>query len=154
MADLDRRTVRKLFFYLDGKLHWRINPSRHQKCATKVAGCVHGGGYRVIRYKRKAYQAHRLVYAYFYHDVPKYIDHINGDKLDNRIDNLRPATTQQNGCNRKVSSNNSTGCTGVTYIAYKGAWQAQIKCMYKQYLFVLGRDNSEFVNQMENEYDG
>lgn len=63
------------------------------------------------------------------------IDHINGNTLDNRKKNLRIVTSQQNGCNRKLGSNNTTGYKGVTYHKRDRLYQSSIKIKGKrQYL--------------------
>jgi hypothetical protein len=54
-------------------------------------------------------------------------DHINGDGLDNRRSNLRLATATQNGANRKLSSNNTSGVSGVWWDMRLKKWRAQIK---------------------------
>lgn len=63
-----------------------------------------------------------------------YIDHINGNRLDNRKSNLRKCTNQQNCCNTRLSKNNSSGITGVYWSKEKNKWTAQImvnrKCIY------------------------
>ena len=58
-------------------------------------------GYKQCRYKKKDYQLHRLVYIYHYGDIPEglYVDHINRDRSDNRIENLRLVTKQENSWN-------------------------------------------------------
>lgn len=59
---------------------------------------------------------HRLIFLMHYGFLPKVIDRINGDKLDNRIENLREATQQQNTFNRKVRANTKSGVKGVSYV--------------------------------------
>jgi len=71
-------------------------------------------GYRRIIIGQRSYMAHRVVWKIHYGTDPeKYIDHINGIKDDNRINNLREATRGQNQLNRKVNQNHSTGVKGV-----------------------------------------
>jgi hypothetical protein len=69
-------------------------------------------------------------------------DHINRDKLDNRKSNLRITTRQQNGCNRILQSNNTSGYRGVTWNKDRQKWQAQIKAYQKHYY--LGLFNDKF----------
>jgi hypothetical protein len=59
-------------------------------------------GYWVIGIAGKLYKAHRLAWLYVYGDLPEYLDHINRNRTDNRISNLREATKPQNGGNAKV----------------------------------------------------
>jgi len=80
-----------------------------------VAGCIMStDGYRIIRYNRKNYYAHRL--AYVWHTgitLTRNIDHINGDRTDNRPCNLRQVSTAVNNQNKRRYKSNSTGHTGV-----------------------------------------
>jgi hypothetical protein len=54
------------------------------------------------------------------------VDHINNDKLDNNIANLRWVTLQENQMNRKLSSNNTSNYKGVTFHKQRNKWVAQI----------------------------
>jgi hypothetical protein len=70
---------------------------------------------------------HRIVWAHYYREQPpEFIDHIDGDRGNNSISNLRACTLAENQMNRKVSINNTTGYTGVTYIANRGKYKATI----------------------------
>ena len=74
----------------------------------------------------RMFQAHRLAWLYVYGSFPKgAIDHINGDKRDNRLFNLREATRSENGCNRGKGKANSSGFKGVDL--WCGKWRARIK---------------------------
>ncbi len=67
----------------------------------KQAGTVNEDGYIKIRLNRVGYSAHRLAWLFVYGSMPKLIDHINGNPADNRIVNLREATSKANANNRK-----------------------------------------------------
>lgn len=60
------------------------------------------------------------------------VDHINGNKLDNRIANLRLATKQQNSCNSRRYKSNTSGIKGVSLVKYSGRWRAYIVINRKQ----------------------
>ena len=73
-------------------------------------------GYLIIKIKGKQYKAHRLVFAYFNGRFPnREIDHINRNRSDNRIENLRECTRQQNIANTKRTPNPKTGVVGIYY---------------------------------------
>ncbi len=65
---------------------------------------------------------HKLIYMYHFGEVPQQLDHINQNTLDNRIENLRPATSSQNCANRRLFSNNTSGCRGVSWNKQKKQW--------------------------------
>lgn len=84
-------------------------------------------GYLVGSIFNVKYPAHRVIWALVYGKLPEnVIDHINGDKADNRLANLRAATVSQNGMNRGLPANNSSGCKGVSWDRACQKWQAKI----------------------------
>lgn len=104
-----------------------------------VAGSLHRmSGYILIRINGKRYSAHRLAYKMYYGSDPvDMIDHIDMDRSNNRINNLRDATNAQNQGNSKVRKDNVSGIKGVCWSSTRNKWFAQIKYNNKQ-LF-LGR---------------
>jgi len=77
--------------------------------------------------------AHMLAWLIVYGEWPNgQIDHINGDRLDNRIKNLRVVTQQQNAFNRVLYKNNSSGVKGVSWSIAQQAWHAQIRVTGKR----------------------
>lgn len=108
------------------------------KLLRKVA-CVKGGvgteagdtnerGYRRVSVDGVRRLAHRVVWAIHYGDWPELlIDHVNGNRSDNRIVNLRLATNSQNLCNRGLQKNSTTGFRGVSFEKRKRLFEAHIK---------------------------
>ena len=93
-----------------------------------LAGCVNKSGYMVVSINSKTYRIQRVIWLYMFGRIPAgfYIDHINGNKLDHRICNLRLATNKQNQENRAAPQNSSSGYRGVGW--HKGCqkWMARI----------------------------
>jgi len=99
--------------------------------AGKVAGTRHSRGYWSICLTdtsgKRPYLAHRLAWFYVYGVWPDAeLDHINRDKLDNRIENLRAATRSQNQANNHAQRNNKVGMRGVM-ASYNGKFMARIR---------------------------
>lgn len=92
------------------------------------AGYKHWSGYVYIEVNRKAYALHRLAWLYVYGVWPQHtIDHINRDRSDNRISNLRDVPFHINTQNKSVYRNTSVGCSGVCFHSRMQKYQAQIK---------------------------
>lgn len=93
-----------------------------------VAGCKNNAGYTVINVLKTIHLAHRLAWFHFYGGQPLHcIDHINGNRVDNRIENLRDIPKAQNHQNLKGPiSTSTTGYLGVSYSKRRGAFIAQI----------------------------
>jgi hypothetical protein len=97
-----------------------------QRLKGKVAGTLHHLGYIHIIINSKIYMAHRLAWFYVYGDWPKYeIDHINGIKTDNKIENLRDVTKRENQLNRKCHRNGVL--QGASCDKRTKRWQAKIR---------------------------
>jgi hypothetical protein len=104
--------ITELLEYQDGKLFWKVR--RGHVAAGKEAGAVCQNGRLYIQIDGKKTLAHRIVWAMHHGDCPEFLDHIDGNPLNNRIENLRPATKSQNAMNRKVKSDNQLGVKGVS----------------------------------------
>jgi hypothetical protein len=91
-------------------------------------------GYMTGAINGKRFKAHRVAWAIHHGEWPKdKIDHVNGDKSDNRIENLREADNPQNGFNRGKNSNNTSGYKGVCWHKASNTWVAKIKAHGKWY---------------------
>lgn len=118
--------ARDLLWYdpSSGVIRWREYRTGNAM-QNDLAGWVENGRRR-IEIGGKAYLAHRV--AYFLHtgkQPPRFLDHRDGDALNNRFANLRPATRRQNNRNKGVYANNSTGYRGVTYCQDSGKYRAR-----------------------------
>jgi len=123
-----------------GALTWKLrrrNPAVHlreherwnSRHAGTSAGYVGAWGYIIVKVYRNAFKAHRLAWAIYHGAWPSpglFIDHINRDKADNRIINLRLATRSENGLNRPNPANNTSGMKGVYWASRNGKWAATI----------------------------
>lgn len=108
-----------------GNLLWKAPWGRRKM--GEPAGYVGRDGYRRIRISSQAYQAYYLVYYWHTGIWPKEeIDHIDGNKDNNALDNLRLASRAENACNRGLSKNNTVGYRGVRFLRRVGKWQAII----------------------------
>ncbi len=89
------------------------------------AGMITAAGYLYIKIGGKQYMAHRLAWLYEYGTWPEFmIDHINRDKLDNRINNLRDVPRSLNALNSEIRSDNTSGYKGITKSGK--SWSARI----------------------------
>lgn len=96
---LTQELAKELFEYKDGLLYWKVN--RLMVRPGDLAGTQNSLGYRQIGFDGKIYLQHRVIFLMHHGYLPKYIDHINGIRNDNRIENLREATSCQNNYNKK-----------------------------------------------------
>lgn len=141
---LTQQTLKEYFRYepLTGNFHRLKLPARSGKLKLEqVAGSVNSQGYINIFILKVCYKAHRLAFLYMLGEIPEYIDHIDGDKTNNKWDNLRPATKCQNGYNTRRRCDNTTGVKGVTE---RGIYyQAQININKRHYSKLFRVSNFE-----------
>jgi len=98
-------------------------------------GCINKKGYVKIRVLDRTYMAHRLAWLYTNGSMPKdQIDHINHDKADNKIINLREVSNQENLKNQGMRGNNTSGFIGVYWDNKQEKWSSQVmvdaKCIF------------------------
>ena len=90
--------------------------------------CLNGNGYLHGAVFGIPMTAHQVAWAIHHGVFPEHgIDHINGDRLDNRAANLRDVPDAENAKNQKINARNTSGVAGVSYFARTGKWVAMIK---------------------------
>lgn len=125
----------RTFEYVDGKLFRRVRTSNRINPGDP-AGYPNMYGYLLVRLNNMTHRLHRLIFLMCHGYLPEQVDHINGVKDDNRIDNLRAATASQNKHNVSLISTNSSGFKGVHWNKSVGKWRAG--CCFKNKYVHLG----------------
>ena len=113
----------ELFDYRDGDIYWKKN--------GKQAGTITKSGRKQIGYKGKTYLAHRVIFLMHHGYLPSEIDHIDGNPLNNRIENLRSATRYTNNMNVGVNKRNSSGVKGVMWNPRDKKWTVRFNVFGK-----------------------
>lgn len=130
MTQLTQSYLHECFTYGGtGHLYWKIKKGIYKP--GDRAGSV-GDIYSKIKLDQKTYKVHRLVFLFFHGYLPVEVDHIDGNKDNNRIDNLRAATREQQGYNTKTPVTNKSGVKGVSWNASHNKWEARLKCNNKK----------------------
>lgn len=148
----------EIFYYDETSptcIRWLIKPSFNIN-VHDVAGTINissnGPRYRVM-YLGKYYVVSRVVYSMF-NDLSEdlFVDHIDGNPLNNKINNLREATVSLNGRNRKKNNNNLSGFTGVYFHHKSNSWRAtwHDKGVMKQKSFSCNKYQNAF--ELAKEY--
>jgi len=107
-----------------GLFTWRISKLKVKKGV--IAG-TNFSGYTRIKVDRKSYLAHRLAWLYVHGYFPEFIDHINHERNDNRLINLREATRTDNARNVSKHKTNTSGVMGVSWRKDISKWAAFIR---------------------------
>jgi hypothetical protein len=121
---ITQQRLHELFDYQDGTLIRKVGVA-----AGKIAGTLDTStGYWRINIDKKMYRLHRMIFLYHngYLTEGLQIDHADGNRNNNLIDNLREVTNQQNQFNAKTSSRNKSGVKGVSWNKAKQKWQVYI----------------------------
>ena len=148
---LEQSLLRKMLDYQDGQLVWKNKPYNLVHLNGKVAGGMHKSGYRQIKFGNKLYPAHRIMWIYHNGSIDEnmQIDHINGIKTDNRIENLRLVTAQQNCFNRSKFI-----AKGYCWSKAAQKWQATITVNGKnKYLGLFANEEDarkKYLNNVKN----
>lgn len=118
----------------DGSVIRTTNPVRGRITKGKRVDTLNTqSGYMQLRLGNRMYRAHRIVWFLHYGEQPpEYIDHINGDRTDNRPENLRKACHHTNLANAKRSTRNTSGVKGVHWAKNHNKWVAKVGFKGKQ----------------------
>lgn len=117
-----------------GLLIWKVT-----LCNTAIAGNVAGTrskkGYIQVQINKKRYYAHNIAWIMSGGEIPSgyEVDHIDLDKANNKLENLRLSTKSQNQRNRGIHKNNRTGVKGVSFCKQTGLYKARVMLYHKEY---------------------
>lgn len=134
MKGLKNMNIREFIDYIDGVLYWRKFPNNHYK-DCKIGDPVGTvctdhmyKGYMVFCFDGKQQFNHNAIWEGFYGPIPpgKRVDHIDGNRSNNKIDNLRLCDHAQNMWNTGLSRRNKTGVKGLSWYEKEQAWIGQI----------------------------
>lgn len=123
--EVTQELLHELFEYRDGVLYWK---AKRIGCTKgKPAGRISSSGYLQTSVFYKRYANHRLIFLMHYGYLPKFLDHVDENKLNNSIENLRPATINENNRNVGMKKNNTSGFKGVYWNKKSQKWIVNVK---------------------------
>lgn len=127
ISDITQEQLKNMFDYDDEKgilIRKRDKYGReyNQPCGNKPTQ----HGYGALKINGRSYRVHRLIWLFHYGEFPsEFIDHIDGNKMNNRIDNLRTVSNQINNHNNKIRTDNTSGYPNVYW--HKGTRKYQVR---------------------------
>jgi len=140
--------VRDVSFFTDGKMSalGAMNAWNARYADNPALKVKDFSGYFVGKIFNRKYLAHRVAWAIYSGEWPEHqIDHINGNKLDNRIANLRCATNQENSKNRAIGTRNTSGTIGVCWYNRDRVWVARVSKNGKRKTIGLFKNKDEAI---------
>lgn len=144
-AKFTRQQLHDLFIYKDGNLWWRDVTGRKASKQGKAAW-KNKTGYNYINIGSAKYKQARLIWIMFCGHTEKMIDHINGVRDDDRLENLREADAKDNMWNKSRGRNSATGYRGVTHCKWTGRFVAEVRASGKR-VFFKRFDTAEEANE-------
>ena len=122
---MNQELVKKLFDYKNGALYWKVFTNPRAPIGSKAGSFNKHNQRWYVRVNKIAYLEHRLIFLWHFGWLPKEVDHKDTCRTNNTIENLRPATSNQNQQNKPLQCNNTSGVKNVRYKA--GKWQVELK---------------------------
>lgn len=136
------------FDYDEGKLYWKKNFTYKIKKGN-LAGTKNSRGYFQVGMNGKLYLIHRIIFKMHNGYLPQYLDHIDTNRENNRIENLRPATSSENHHNASKRTDNKSGVKGVCWDKRRSKWRASCHLNGVQYCAGLYDSIEEAKKQLE-----
>lgn len=121
---INKEYLCSLFEYKDGCLYWKA--PRTGVTVGKQAGYDCGNGYIGVQVDGKNHKLHRIIFAMHNGYIPDFIDHIDGNKNNNSIDNLRECTHQENIYNQSLRKDNKSGAKNVWWSKSRQRWLVKL----------------------------
>jgi hypothetical protein len=128
LANTDEEIRRRIGYNPEtGEFWWKVTiGGRGAKSGEPMTGRLNGRGYLDIGVNNKRHLLHRVAWFLSKGEWPEHIDHIDHNRTNNRIANLRSVSNAQNMLNKGMSSRNRSGITGVDWYGRDKKWRAQI----------------------------
>jgi len=125
---LDQSKALELFEYKNGKLYCKAktNPKSNKKNIGEEVGGLNGQDYLVTKIHYKSYFVHKIIFLMHYGYIPQIVDHIDGNTLNNRIENLRAVNLSQNQHNRGIDKRNKSGFKNVAWCKRTKKWRVSL----------------------------
>lgn len=145
-------------------LRWIKYDVKNQKTVGDCAGCKQSNGYWSLGFKKNSFLCHRVIFFLLNKYVPDFIDHIDGNRSNNKILNLRAASIQENSWNQKKNKRNTSGAKGVQSWTYKrngktiDYWRCRIVCNNTEHVRCFQKSEytfeycREFIKTMRKQY--
>lgn len=131
---LTQEFLHTVFEYKNGNLYRKISAGRSKK--GDIAGSKHPNGYCKIAIKNKTYLIHRVIFLMVKGYCPEFIDHINNNRSDNRIENLRSCSREENHKNQKIPKTNSSGIKNVYWDKRTNKWCVALRINKNQKKYI------------------
>ena len=145
---MTRDDIKHLFDWCpeSGVLRWK-SPTSNRVKAGDVAGNLDSKGYYRVGLHGAQYRLHRVIWLLAYGEWPKgEIDHIDGNRINNSISNLRCVSHKRNSRNCKLSKNNTSGHIGITWHKKAGKWMASVSIDGRQQHLGLFDDKRDAIS--------
>jgi hypothetical protein len=156
---LTQKEAQECFDYKDGILYWKFRAANRIKVGSPAGSIDPSTGYHKTYVYGKFYKTHRVIFLYHHGYFPEFVDHIDGNKINNKIENLRPTTKSQNAMNQKVRADNKSGTKGVRWHKRDKKWLVQLRVNSKSHSFGYFEDKElaelvavEATNKLHKEF--
>jgi len=140
---ITQKVLKELFLHDEekGVLYWK-NPTSFRVKKGEFAGTVYHDGNVNIQIKGKVYKRHRLIWMFKHGYFPKQLDHIDRDRSNDRLNNLRESNQSENNANKaKTNKKTSSIYIGVSWSESRKRWESKV--MKNRKTYHLGRFKCE-----------